>query len=291
MNPRFFGSIVALVTPMHANGDIDYDCLDKLVEWHIEQNTQAIVAVGTTGESPTLTVKEHIDVIARVVKQAAGRIPIIAGTGSNSTQEAIEWSLAAVQQGADACLQVTPYYNKPTQNGLFLHFKAIADAVNCPHILYNVPGRTSVSLANKTVLQLAEVENIVAIKDASGNLEHGRELINSVPSSFSVLSGDDLTACELILAGAHGNISVTANIKPAIMSQLCQLAFDQHAEKARALQHTLMPLHAALFSESNPIPVKWALCTLGKINSGIRLPLTELSTEYHSVLNEALGVA
>ncbi len=287
---KFQGSIVALVTPMLANGEVDDNHLEKLVNWHIEQGTNGIVAVGTTGESPTLTVQEHIYVIESVVKYVGGRVPVIAGTGSNSTQEAIEWSLAAKSVGADACLQVTPYYNKPTQEGLYRHFSAIADAVDIPHILYNVPGRTAVDLSNDTVMRLASHKNIVGIKDATGNIARGIELIGMAPEGFIVLSGDDFTAYQLMLEGALGNISVTANVAPAKMSQLCRLAMNKEAQAASELQSQLEPLHRALFVESNPIPVKWALAEMNKIEAGIRLPLTPLSENHHSTVREALAL-
>ena len=284
------GSIVALVTPMQADGTIDDKNLEQLVGWHIEQGTNAIVAVGTTGESATLGVDEHIHVVERVVAKVAGRIPVIAGTGSNSTREAIEWSLLAKKVGADACLQVTPYYNKPTQEGLYQHFKAIADAVDMPHILYNVPGRTAVDLLNETVLRLADHDNIIGIKDATGDIVRGQALIAMVSDRLSVFSGDDCTASELILAGAKGNISVTANVKPAAISELCALALAGKASLAADLQQQLMPLHNAMFCESNPIPVKWALVEMGKITEGIRLPLTTLSTAQQPLVREALLV-
>jgi 4-hydroxy-tetrahydrodipicolinate synthase len=272
------GSIVALVTPMFEDGQLDWASLDKLVEWHVSEGTNAIVAVGTTGESATLSIPEHAEVIRRVVTGVAGRIPVIAGTGANNTQEAIELSRAAQEAGADACLSVTPYYNKPTQEGMYQHFKKIAASVAIPQILYNVPGRTSVDLSNDTAVRLAELDNIVGIKDATGDLSRGRELISRVPNDFAVYSGDDPTATELILAGGKGNISVTANVIPAAMAELCRAALAGDHSNAMSANERLMPLHSALFCESNPIPVKWAVAEIGKIaERGIRLPLTPLS--------------
>jgi 4-hydroxy-tetrahydrodipicolinate synthase len=285
------GSLVALVTPMHRNGAVDWDALQRLVEWHVAEGTNAIVAVGTTGESATLNVDEHLAVIKSVIKTAAGRIPVIAGTGANSTQEAIELTRAAAGVGADACLLVTPYYNKPTQEGLFQHHKAIAEAVAVPQILYNVPGRTGVDMHNATVARLAGLPNITAIKDATGNLERGRELIALVSDKMAVYSGDDATAHELILLGAKGNISVTANVVPKIMAEICQAALQGDAERARALSAPLMSLHKDLFIESNPIPVKWALHEMGRIEAGIRLPLTVLDEACHEPVRVALRQA
>ena len=273
------GSLVALVTPMHPDGAIDWPALKALVEWHIAEGTHAIVAVGTTGESATLDVNEHCDVIRFVVETASGRIPVIAGTGANSTREAIELTRSAKELGADACLLVTPYYNKPTQEGLYRHYRAIAEAVQIPQILYNVPGRTGVDMSNATVARLAGTPNIVGIKDATGNLERGRELIGLVGSRMAVYSGDDATAWELILAGARGNISVTANVAPRLMSAVCEAALDGKTDLARQLNEPLEGLHKQLFIESNPIPVKWALQQMGRIQTGIRLPLTWLTAE------------
>lgn len=285
------GSIVALVTPMKANGDVDWDALKRITELHIEKGTASIVAVGTTGESATLNCDEHIEVIKFIVDQVAGRIPVIAGTGANSTSEAIELTQAAKEVGADAVLLVTPYYNKPTQEGLYQHYKAIAEAVAIPQILYNVPGRTACDMLPETVLRLAGVDNIVGIKEATGNLERARFLIDSVPEGFAVYSGDDATAIELILMGGDGNISVTANAAPGEMARLCQLGLDGNIEAARALQEQLMPLHTNLFIEANPIPVKWAMHEMGMIDSGIRLPLTPLSEQYHGVVRSALKLS
>ncbi len=286
------GSIVALVTPMIRNNlEVDWDGLKRLVEWHIEQGTDAIVAVGTTGESPTLDVQEHMATIAAIVEGADGRIPVIAGTGANSTREAIEWTQRAQQAGADACLLVTPYYNKPTQQGLYLHHKAIAEAVDIPQILYNVPGRTACDMLPDTVARLAEIPGIVGIKDATGDLERGRQLVDICPPDFAIYSGDDLTAVELILMGGHGDISVTANVAPKLMSEMCRLALAGQADEARAINQLLQPVHQALFVESNPIPVKWAVAEMGLMQHGIRLPLTELSAEHHQKVLAALQQA
>jgi len=285
------GSIVALVTPMHADGNVDWSTLQRLLDMHLDAGTAAIGAVGTTGESATLNVSEHCEVIRFCVKHSAGRIPIIAGTGSNSTREAIELSEAAAGAGADACLLVTPYYNRPTQRGLYEHFKAIAEAVAIPQILYNVPGRTAVDMSNDTVVRLAELNNIVGIKDATGDLARGRELIQRCGDVIAVYSGDDATAMELMLAGGRGNISVTANVAPALMAQLCTLALAGERAQAEAINARLAPLNQALFVEPNPIPVKWALYQRGLIGEGIRLPLTPLDEQYHAQVHEALEAA
>jgi 4-hydroxy-tetrahydrodipicolinate synthase len=282
------GSIVALVTPMTPEGALDYPALTRLVEWHIKEGTNSIVAVGTTGESATLSVEEHVQVIRHVVEVTAGRIPIIAGTGANSTTEAIEWTEAARIAGADACLLVTPYYNKPSQRGLYEHHKAIAAAVDIPQILYNVPGRTACDMLPDTVARLAEIPNIVGVKEATGNLERGRQILGMVPADFAVYSGDDATALELILMGAKGNISVTANVIPRVMSEICRLGLEGKAEEARALNARVAALHKDLFLESNPVPVKWALKELGLIQAGIRLPLVELDPIYHEPLRRTL---
>jgi 4-hydroxy-tetrahydrodipicolinate synthase len=274
------GSIVALVTPMHADGSVDWESLDGLVEFHIKQGTDAIVAVGTTGESATLSTEEHCAVIERVVKVTAGRRPIIAGTGANSTSEAIELTQEAKNLGADACLLVTPYYNKPPQRGLIRHHEAIAAAVDIPQILYNVPGRTACDMLPETIAALADVEQIVAVKEATGDLERARKVIELVGDRMAVYSGDDATAYELILLGGKGNISVTANVAPALMHQLCMLALDGQAAEAKALNERLMNLHNAMFCEANPIPVKWALHKMGLMGRGIRLPLVELDERY-----------
>ena len=285
------GSIVALVTPMHVDGSIDWAGLDRLLELHVASGTSAIGAVGTTGESATLSVPEHCEVIRYCVDRIAGRLPVIAGTGSNSTREAIELTEAAASAGADACLVVTPYYNRPTQRGLFEHFRTLAGAVNIPQILYNVPGRTAVDMVNDTVLRLAEVENIVGIKDATGDLKRGTELLQRVPPEFAVYSGDDPTAMALIAAGAQGNISVTANVAPAAMAELCRLAAAGDLAHAEQINERLSALNEALFLEANPIPVKWALQRMGLIEAGIRLPLTELDERYHERVNAALSRA
>ncbi|KZY73546.1 4-hydroxy-tetrahydrodipicolinate synthase, partial [Oleiphilus sp. HI0065] len=257
----------------------------------IKNGTDSIVAVGTTGESATLSPAEHCKVIERIVDRASGRIPIIAGTGANSTAEAIELSRAAKRVGADACLSVTPYYNKPTQEGLYQHFKAIAEAVDIPQILYNVPGRTAVDMHNETVVRLASVANIVGIKDATGDVQRGIALLKDLPTNFAVYSGDDPTAFELILAGGKGNISVTANVAPRKMHDLCELALAGEASKAKALNDVLMPLHGAMFVESNPIPVKYAMYLLGLAEKGIRLPLTVLDEKFHAQLAKELEAA
>ena len=285
------GSIVALVTPMDSSGEVLWDELDQLVEFHIEQGTDAIVAVGTTGESATLEFDEHCEIVQRIVATSAGRIPVIAGTGANSTKEAIDLTSASKYLGVDACLLVTPYYNKPTQEGLFQHFKAIAEAVDVPQILYNVPGRTACDMLPETVERLAAIKNIVGIKEATGDIERGVEVIKrcqAVNPNFMVYSGDDPTAIELILKGGKGNISVTANVAPATMSQACAAALKGDADKARKLDSQISVLHSELFVESNPIPVKWALHQMGKISPGIRLPLTPLSQPLRSPLKKTL---
>ncbi|MHC8342738.1 4-hydroxy-tetrahydrodipicolinate synthase [Pseudomonas sp. RT6P73] len=282
------GSMVALVTPMDAQGRLDWDSLSKLVDFHLQNGTHAIVAVGTTGESATLDVNEHIEVIRYVVKQVAGRIPVIAGTGANSTREAIELTTNAKTAGADACLLVTPYYNKPTQEGLYQHFKTIAEAVDIPQILYNVPGRTACDMLTETVIRLSTVKNIIGIKEATGDLTRAKAIIDGVSKDFVVLSGDDATAVELILLGGKGNISVTANVAPRDMSDLCNAALKGDAVTARAIHEKLMPLNKTLFIESNPIPVKWALHEMGLMPDGIRLPLTWLSAACHEPLRQAM---
>lgn len=284
------GSIVAMVTPMVPETlAVDWPALKKLVDWHIAAGTDAIVAVGTTGESATLNVDEHLEVVRVCVQQAAGRIAIIAGTGANSTSEAIELTAAAKECGADACLLVTPYYNKPTQEGLYLHYKAIAEAVAIPQILYNVPGRTACDMLTETVCRLAQLENIVGIKEATGDLDRARDIVAGTPDDFAVYSGDDATATELMLLGGKGNISVTANIAPRQMHQLCAAALAGNAEQARALNSDIADLHVVLFVESNPIPVKWAVAELGLMaQDTIRLPLTPLSTVYRAELKAAM---
>ncbi|MCO7515997.1 4-hydroxy-tetrahydrodipicolinate synthase [Pseudomonas guariconensis] len=282
------GSMVALVTPMDAQGRLDWDSLGKLVDFHLEKGTHAIVAVGTTGESATLDVEEHIAVIEFVVKRVNGRIPVIAGTGANSTTEAVHLTQNAKNAGADACLLVVPYYNKPTQEGLYQHFKHIAEAVDIPQILYNVPGRTSCDMQAETVIRLSKVPNIIGIKEATGDLARAKAILEGVSDDFIVMSGDDPTAVELILLGGKGNISVTANVAPREMADLCEAALAGNAEKARAINEKLMPLHKHLFCEANPIPVKWALVEMGLMQPGIRLPLTWLSESCHDVVRQAL---
>ncbi|MEP0202420.1 MAG: 4-hydroxy-tetrahydrodipicolinate synthase [Halioglobus sp.] len=282
------GSIVALVTPMHTDGSVDWEALERLLDMHIVAGTSAIGAVGTTGESATLSHPEHCEVIRRCVEYVAGRIPVVAGTGSNSTWEAIELTRAAADAGVDACLLVTPYYNRPTQRGMFEHFKSIAESVAVPQILYNVPGRTSVDLSNDTTVRLAELDNIVGIKDATGNLERGRELIASAPADFAIYSGDDPTALELILSGAHGNISVTANVAPTLVAEICRLGLAGERDAAAVIDASLARLNKALFLEANPIPVKWALAQMGVIGPGLRLPLTELDERFHTEVTAAL---
>ena len=285
------GSMVALVTPMNADNSLDWASLHKLVDWHLEQGTHAIVAVGTTGESATLNVNEHLAVIKKIVDQVNGRIPVIAGTGANSTSEAVELTQAAKDVGVDACLLVTPYYNKPTQEGLFLHHAHIAQAVAIPQFLYNVPGRTGVDMKPETALRLAKVPNIIGIKEATGDLERAKLLIEQAPSSFAIISGDDATAVDLILLGGKGDISVTANVVPAAIARMCEMALAGNAAEARAINERLLPLHTAMFVESNPIPVKWAVEQLGLIQSGIRLPLTRLSEQYHQQVKTAMQAA
>lgn len=285
------GSIVALVTPMEADGSIDWMALEGLIEHHVKSGTAALGVVGTTGESATLTHPEHREVIRFSVEQAAGRIPVVAGTGSNATHEAIELTVAAAEAGADASLLVTPYYNRPTQEGLYQHFCKVAEAVNIPIILYNVPGRTACDLNNETVLRLSKVRNIVAIKDATGDIERGAELIAQLPDSFAVYSGDDPTALELMRHGARGNVSVTANVAPAQMAEMCRLALTGDFEGAAAVDASLSALSKVLFLEANPIPVKWALQEMAKIKGGIRLPLLPLSDLHHEAVRAALKQA
>jgi 4-hydroxy-tetrahydrodipicolinate synthase len=282
------GSIVAIVTPMHADGAIDYDSFDNLIEWHISSGTDAIVVVGTTGESPTLSEQEHCQVVKHCVDRVSGRIPVIAGTGSNSTREAIFFTQSAKDNGADACLLVTPYYNKPSQEGLYQHFKLVAETVAIPQILYNVPGRTGCDLLPETVSRLADIDNIIGLKEATGDLDRGRQVLELCADRISIFSGDDATALDLMLAGARGNISVTANVAPAQMHELCRLALSGDRESASMMNARLAGLHNALFLESNPVPVKWALAELGLIESGIRLPLLELNSAYRIPLREAI---
>lgn len=285
------GSIVALVTPMDESGALDMPALTRLLEWHIAEGTDGIVAVGTTGESATLNVDEHYEVISHTVKTVAGRVPVIGGTGANATAEAIEWTAAAREAGADACLLVTPYYNKPTQRGLYAHYRAIAEAVEIPQILYNVPGRTACDLLPETVAQLARVDNITGIKEATGDLARAAEVMKLRHDGFAVYCGEDSTAMETMLMGADGNISVTANVVPALMHEMCMAAIEGREEDARALNDRLAPLNETLFLESNPIPVKWALQAMGYIGGGIRLPLVPLDKAYQPRLREALQAA
>ncbi|MCW9057352.1 MAG: 4-hydroxy-tetrahydrodipicolinate synthase [Gammaproteobacteria bacterium] len=287
----FHGSMVALVTPMAEDGAVDEDSLAALIDFHAEQGTDAIVAVGTTGESATLDEEEHCHVMRRIVEMTAGRMPVIAGTGANSTREAIDLTRCAMQGGADACLLVTPYYNKPTQEGLYQHFKAIAEAVPMPQILYNVPGRTAVDMLPETVERLSVISNIVGIKEASGNLDRAREILERCGERLDLYTGDDETAMECILLGAKGDISVTANVAPKAMHEMCAAALAGDRARASAINDKLMPLHRDLFVESNPIPVKWALHEMGRIPAGIRLPLTPLSAVHHEKVRAALRAA
>ena len=285
------GSIVALVTPMDADGEIDWQKLTELLEWHISEGTSAIVPVGTTGESATLTISEHCQVVEHVVRIVNGRVPVIAGTGGNATQEAIELTQAAREAGADACLSVTPYYNKPTQEGLFLHYQAIVKAVDLPLILYNVPGRTACDMQAETVSRLAELPGIVGIKEATGDLDRGKEVRSLCGDGFAIYSGDDATSCDLMLNGANGTISVTANVTPQKMSLLAEAAMLGDRDQSKELDAELQGLHRKLFLESNPIPVKWALAEMGRICGGIRLPMTQLSIEHQESLREAMRQA
>lgn len=285
------GSIVALVTPMEENGALDVESLNRLIEFHIGQGTDAIVAVGTTGESATLDEAEHCEVIRLTVARVAGRVPVIAGTGANSTTEAIHLTRRARELGADACLLVTPYYNKPTQEGLYLHYKAVAEAVDIPQILYNVPGRTACDLLPATVARLASIPNIVGIKEATGKLERAEEIVRLCGPDFLLYSGDDATACEFCLLGGHGVISVTANVAPKLMHEMIVLARSGNREAAVGIDAKLAALHRDLFIESNPIPVKWALHEMGLIQSGIRLPLTWLSESCREAVRSALRQA
>ncbi|HBE92258.1 MAG TPA: 4-hydroxy-tetrahydrodipicolinate synthase [Gammaproteobacteria bacterium] len=281
------GSIVALATPMGADGSIDLTALAGLVEFHIENHTDAIVAVGTTGESATLDVDEHCEVIKQIIKLAKGRIPVIAGTGANSTREAIALTKTAAELGADACLLVTPYYNKPTQEGLYLHYRAVAEAVDISQILYNVPGRTACDMEDDTSLRLSEIRNIVGLKDATGDLDRANYLISNSDKDFALYSGDDATARQFVLNGGNGVISVTANVAPADMHDMVTAARENDESLAKEIDSRLASLHRDLFIEANPIPVKWLLQEMGLTGSGIRLPLTTLSNEFHTVLREA----
>jgi len=282
------GSLVAIVTPMREDGVLDLDALRRLVDWHIAEGTDGIVVVGTTGESPTVDFDEHCLLIRTAVEQAAGRVPVIAGTGANSTREAIELTACAKASGAAAGLSVVPYYNKPTQEGLYQHYRKIAEAVDLPLILYNVPGRTVADLANDTALRLAQVPGIVGLKDATGNMERAADLLRRAPPHFALYSGVDASALSFMLLGGHGVISVTANVAPKLMHALCEAAFAGNLARARELNNRLLPLHGRLFVEANPIPVKWACAELGLIPRGLRLPLTPLSSGHHDTLRDAL---
>jgi 4-hydroxy-tetrahydrodipicolinate synthase len=283
------GSIVAIVSPMHEDGSLDMAAYRRLIDWHIAEGTAAIVAVGTTGESPTVDVDEHHDLIRVAVEQAAGRVPVIAGAGANSTREAIELTRYSASVGAAATLQVVPYYNRPTQEGLYRHFRAIAEAVDLPQILYNVPGRTGADLANDTVLRLAAIPGIVGLKDATGDLPRAAELVARMPSGFALYSGNDDSALALMAVGGQGVISVTANVAPGPMARMCSAALAGDYAAARAINRQLIPLHMKLFVEANPIPVKWALRQMGRIGGGIRLPLTPLSEAQQANVRKALA--
>jgi len=287
----FRGSMVALVTPMNSDGDVDFDSLRSLIEWHIAEGTNAIVAVGTTGESATLDEKEHCEVIRQVVQVVGGRIPVIAGTGANSTTEAISLTRCAKAVGADAALLVTPYYNKPTQEGLYLHYKAVAEAVDIPQVLYNVPGRTACDMLPETVARLSEIPNIVGIKEATGDLSRLHKIRELCGEGFDIFSGDDATGCEFMLSGGNGVISVTNNVAPGAMRKMCDLALAGNRQEAENIDAQLSGLHEKLFLEANPIPVKWALAEMDKIPEGIRLPLTWLSEEFHAPLKQAMQQA
>lgn len=286
--PTLTGSIVALVTPMLTDGSVDYPALRKLIDWHIAEGTDCIGVVGTTGESPTVSVQEHCEIIRVAVEQAAKRVPIMAGCGSNCTAEAIELTRFAKKVGADCQLQVVPYYNKPTQEGQYLHFKAIAEAVELPMVLYNVPGRSVADLGVDTVLRLAQVPGIVGIKEATGNIDRAQWLIRQAPKNFAIYSGDDPTAVALMLCGGHGNISVTANVAPRLMHELCMAAIAGDVKRAMEIQFKLMPLHKNLFVEANPIPVKWAVARMNLCGGTLRLPLTELTPANAPVVEAAL---
>jgi 4-hydroxy-tetrahydrodipicolinate synthase len=285
------GSIVAIVTPMLEDGSLDLAAFRALIDFHIEQGTDGIVVVGTTGESPTVDVEEHESLIQFAAEHSAGRIPVIAGTGANSTKEAIELASFSKKAGADASLTVVPYYNKPTQEGQYRHFKTIAEAVDMPHILYNVPGRTAADMHNDTVLRLAQIPNIVGIKDATGNIERGSDLLHRAPKDFAVYSGDDASTLALMLLGAHGTISVTANVAPKLMHEMCVAALNGEVAMAREINFRLLGLHRHLFVEANPIPVKWAVARMGKINNVLRLPLTPLSAASQSAVEDAMHQA
>ena len=285
------GSLVAIVTPMHEDGRLDIARFKSLIDWHIAEGTDGIVVVGTTGESPTVGFDEHKELIRIAVEHAAGRIPVVAGTGANATAEAIELTVSAQRAGAAACLSVVPYYNKPTQEGLYRHFRKVAETVDLPMIMYNVPGRTVADLANDTVMRLAQVPGIIGIKDATANIERGTDLIKRAPRNFALYSGDDATALALILLGGHGTISVTANVAPRLMHEMCAAALVGDVKKAREINLRLLGLHQKLFVEANPIPVKWALAQMGRIEPGLRLPMTPLAERCHDAVRAALAEA
>jgi 4-hydroxy-tetrahydrodipicolinate synthase len=285
------GSLVAIVTPMFEDGRLDIPSLNALIDFHVDQGTDGIVIVGTTGESPTVDFDEHCLLIKAAVSQADGRVPVIAGTGANSTKEAILLTKQAKELGVNACLLVAPYYNKPTQDGLYQHFAAVADAVDIPQILYNVPGRTACDISNDTVLRLAAHANIIGIKDATGGIERGIDLLLRAPADFAVYSGDDATAMVLMLLGGKGTISVTANVAPKLMHEMCVAAMAGDLNTARAINAKIFALHQKLFVEANPIPVKWVLTQMGMIKTGIRLPMTTLSAQYHDVMRSACKLA
>ena len=285
------GSIVAIATPMFPDGGIDYGRLKDLVEFHVVSGTDGIVAVGTTGESPTVSMEENVAIIGAVMEYAAGRVPVIAGTGANSTKEAIELSRHAKAIGAKYSLSVVPYYNKPTQEGMYQHFKTIVESVDLPQILYNVPGRTVADLHNDTTLRLSRIPGVIGIKDATGNLERAADLVRRAPKNFALYSGDDGTGLAFMMMGGHGVISVTANVAPALMATMCRAALQGDFAAARAANDRLQALHRELFVEGNPIPVKWALEQMGRVGSGMRLPLTPLSESYHGRLREAMRAA
>ena len=285
------GSLVAIVSPMQEDGSLDLEAFGRLIDWHIAEGTDGIVVVGTTGESPTVDFAEHTLLIRTAIERSAGRVPIIAGTGANSTREAIELQAFAKKAGADQCLSVVPYYNRPTQEGLYRHFQAVAEAVDIPMIVYNVPSRTVADLHNDTTLRLAQIPNIIGVKDATGNLERGADLIRRAPKGFAIYSGDDATALALTLMGGDGVISVTANVAPRLMHEMCVAAFGADLNRARAANNRLLGLHRHLFVEANPIPVKWVLQQMGLIRGGIRLPLTPLSSSFHDLLRGAMDQA
>jgi len=285
------GSIVALVTPMQADGSLDLVALDRLIDWHVESGTHALVIVGTTGESATLSVQEHCDLVAHCVQVTRKRISVIAGSGSNSTEEALYFTKSARQHGADACLLVTPYYNKPSQEGLYQHFKAVAEAVDIPQILYNVPSRTACDLALETVDRLADLDNIVGIKDATGDVARGKQLIQRCGDRLAIYSGEDAITLSLMMGGADGTISVTANVAPVLMAKMCSCALSGDSQRAREIDERLGLLHRNLFLEANPSPVKWALWRMGLIKKGIRLPLVELDAKFHIQVIDALARA